>query len=98
ADGPYTWNDARTELSFKIKGAAKWSDGTAVTADDAAYTWKAHIEHSTPTGASNKDYIQDIVATDPQTVTIKAKLDKDGKTLNPLLVQAYVSTNYIIQK
>jgi peptide/nickel transport system substrate-binding protein len=98
ADGPYTWNDARTELSFKIKGAAKWSDGTAVTAEDAAYTWKAHIEHSTPTGASNKDYIQDIVATDPQTVTIKAKLDKDGKTLNPLLVQAYVSTNYIIQK
>jgi peptide/nickel transport system substrate-binding protein len=98
ADGPYTWNDARTELSFKLKTAAHWSDGTPVTADDAAYTWATHIKYNTPTGASNKDYIDDIVATDEHTVTIKAKLDSNGKTVNPLLVQAYVSTNYIIQK
>jgi len=30
ADGPYTWNDAHTELSFKIKAAAHWSDDTPV--------------------------------------------------------------------
>ncbi len=98
ADGPYTWNDAHTELTFKIKAAAHWSDESPVTADDAAYTWATHIKYETPTGASNKDYIEDIVAKDASTVVIKAKLDANGKTVNPLLVQAYVSTNYILQK
>ena len=32
ADGDYTWNDDLTELTLKIKSAAKWSDGTPVTA------------------------------------------------------------------
>lgn len=98
ADGPYTWNAAHTELSFKIKTAAKWSDDTAVTADDAAYTWATSVKYNTPVAAGNKDYIADVVATDKQTVTIKAKLNSSGKTVNPLLVQAYVSTNYILQK
>ena len=33
-----------------------------------------------------------------KTVVIKAKLDDAGAAVNPLLVQAYVSTNYVIQK
>ncbi len=98
ADGPFTWNDARTELTFKLKPAAKWSDGTPVTAEDVAYTWATHIKYNTPTGAANKDYVEDIQAVDAQTVVIKAKLDADGKAVNPLLVAAYVSTNYVIQK
>ena len=97
ADGAYSWNDERTELTFKLNSAAHWSDETPVTADDVVYTWATHIKYETPTGASNKDYIEDIVASDAQTVVIKAKLDADGKTVNPLLVQAYVSTNYVIQ-
>jgi peptide/nickel transport system substrate-binding protein len=98
ADGAYTWNDAQTEITFKIKAAAKWSDGTPVTAEDVAYTWATHIKHNTPTGAANKDYVDTIEATDAQTVVVKAKLDADGKAVNPLLVQAYLSTNYVIQK
>jgi len=98
ADGPYTWNDARTEITFKIKAAAKWSDGTPVTAEDVAYTWASHIKYNTPTGAGNKDYIDTIEAVDAQTVVIKAKLDENGKALNPLLVAAYLSSNYVIQK
>ena len=98
ADGDYAWDDARTEITFKIKAAAKWSDGTPVTADDVAYTWATHIKYDTPTGAANKDYIDTIEAKDPQTVVVKAKLGEDGKALNPLLVQAYLSTNYVIQK
>ena len=43
-------------------------------------------------------YIDAIEAVDDQTVVIKAKLDEDGKAVNPLLVQAYVSSNYVIQK
>ncbi len=98
ADGAYAWNDAQTEITFKINAAAKWSDGTSVTADDVAYTWATHIKYPTPTGEANKDYIDTIEAKDAQTVVVKAKLDADGKTVNPLLVQAYLSNNYVIQK
>jgi len=98
ADGAYEWNDARTELTFKLKPAAKWSDGTPVTADDVAYTWATHVKYNTPTGASNTNYLEDIVAADAQTVVVKAKLDDDGNTINPLIVEAYVSSNYVIQK
>lgn len=98
AEGPYTWNDANTEITFKIKAAAKWSDGAPVTAEDVAYTWATHIKYDTPTGASNKDYVETIEAVDPQTVVVKAKLDANGKAVNPLLVAAYLSTNYVIQK
>lgn len=98
ADGPYSWNDARTELTFRIKPAAHWSDGTPVTAEDVAYTWATHVTYNTPTGAGNIDYIENIVAVDEATVTIYAKLDDAGAAVNPLLVQAYVSTNYVVQK
>ena len=98
ADGDYTWNEARTELTFKLKAAAKWSDGTPVTAEDVAYTWASHVKYNTPTGAGNVEYIDAIEAVDAQTVVIKAKLDADGKAVNPLLVAAYVSSNYVMQK
>ncbi len=98
ADGPYEWNDARTEITFKMKPAAKWSDGTPMTAEDVAYTWATHVKYNTPTGAGNIDYIEDIVAVDDQTVVVKAKLDDAGNAVNPLLVAAYLSTNYVIQK
>ena len=98
ADGDYAWDEGMTQITFKIKPAAHWSDGTPVTAEDVAYTWASHIKYNTQFGASNKDYIDTIEAVDPQTVVVKAKLGADGKAVNPLLVQAYLSTNYVIQK
>ncbi len=98
ADGPYAWDEGMTKITFKIKAAAKWSDGTAVTADDVAYTWASHVKYNTQFGAANKAYIADIVAVDPATVEVQAVLGDNGKALNPLLVQAYLSSNYVIQK
>ncbi|MDH7487595.1 MAG: ABC transporter substrate-binding protein [Anaerolineae bacterium] len=98
ADGDYQWNAARTELTFKLKEAAHWSDGTPLTAEDVAYTWATHVKYNTPTGAANKEYIETIEAVDPQTVVVKAKLDENGRAVNPLIVAAYVSSNYVIQK
>ena len=98
ADGPYEWNAERTELTFKVNAAAHWSDGTPVTAEDVAYTWATHVKYSTPTGSGNVDYIEDIIAADDMTVVIKAKLSDEGVAVNPLIVSAYVSTNYVIQK
>jgi peptide/nickel transport system substrate-binding protein len=98
ADGDYVWNDEMTEVTFKIKSAAKWSDGTPVTADDVAYTWAAHLKYETTNGAAYKDYIDTIDAVDPQTVLIKAKLNAEGKAANPLQVAAYLSNIYVAQK
>jgi peptide/nickel transport system substrate-binding protein len=98
ADGDYEWNADMTEVTFKIKPAAKWSDGTPVTADDFAYTWATHVKYETTNGAAYKDYIDTIEAVDPQTVLIKAKLNAEGKAANPLQVAAYLSNIYVAQK
>ena len=98
ADGDYTWNDERTEVTFKLKEAATWSDGTPVTAEDVAYTWDASVKYSAPSGAANAPYIEDIEAVDEKTVVVKAKLNDEGKPVNPLLVEAYLSDRYVAQK
>ena len=98
ADGDFTWNDAHTEITFKIKPAAHWSDGTPVTADDFAYTWASYIKYNTNAGNNYKDYIETVEAVDPQTVVIKAKLNEEGKAVNPLQVGHYLSGAYVIQK
>lgn len=98
ADGDWTWNADRTEITFKLKSAARWSDGTPVTAEDVAHTWATHVKYETAVAAANRDYIETIEAVDPQTVVIKAKLDENGRAVNPLIVQAYLSTYYVIQK
>jgi peptide/nickel transport system substrate-binding protein len=98
ADGPYTWNHDRTEITFKIKAAARWRDGTPVTAEDVVYTWATNVKYGTNAGVSYIDYIDTIEAVDPATVRVKAKLDGGGKAVNPLLVQNYINTSYVIQK
>jgi peptide/nickel transport system substrate-binding protein len=98
ADGPFVWNDARTEVTVKLKPAAKWSDGTPLTADDVAYTWETNLKYGTNAGNNFKDYIDTVTAVDPQTVLIKAKLDANGVAVNPLMVVAFLDGTYVIQK
>jgi peptide/nickel transport system substrate-binding protein len=98
ADGDYTWNDAKTEMTVKIKSAAKWSDGTAVTADDVAYTFDSNVKYQTAQGVALSPYIESVTAKDPSTVLIKAKLTDDGKAVNPLMVISYLGQTYVIQK
>jgi peptide/nickel transport system substrate-binding protein len=98
ADGPYTWNEARTTITFKIKTAARWSDGTPVTAEDVAYTWASNLLYETSAGNNFRDCIYNVTSIDDQTVLVEAKLDQDGKAINPLMVAAFLSNNYVIQK
>ena len=98
ADGDYEWNDDRTEITFKLKEAAMWSDGTPVTAEDVAYTWDTHVKYNTGVGAGNADYIEDVVALDDKTVLVQAKVNAEGEAVNPLIVESYISSNYVIQK
>ena len=98
ADGAWAWNAAGTDVTFKLKAAAKWSDGTPVTADDIAYTWASHLKYQTNVGVTYAPYIDTITAVDPQTVDVKAKLGSDGKPVNPLFVTEYLDQDYVIQK
>jgi peptide/nickel transport system substrate-binding protein len=98
ADGPWAWNANMTQITFKLKTAAKWSDGTPVTADDVAYTWGSNVKYGTTPGNNFKDYIDTITAVDPHTVRVNAKLDGDGKAVNPLQVFSYLSNAYVLQK
>lgn len=98
ADGDYVWNDAMTEMTVKIKPAAKWSDGTAVTAHDVAYTYEAGVKYGNAMGTGFAPYIDTIEAIDDSTLVIKAKLTEDGKPTNPLMVITFVGQAYVAQK
>ncbi|MEJ2751404.1 MAG: ABC transporter substrate-binding protein, partial [Chloroflexota bacterium] len=98
ADGDYSWNDDLTELTFSIKPAAMWSDGTPVTAEDVAYTWASHVKYETNTGVGYQEFIDNVEAVDEQTVVIKAKLNDAGQAVNPLQIISYISNPYVIQK
>ena len=98
ADGDWVWNADMTEITFKIKPAAHWSDGTPVTAEDVAYTWATNVKYETTAGVGYRDYIAAIEAVDAQTVVVKAALNDAGKAVNPLQVMAYISSEYVVQK
>ncbi len=98
ADGDYMWNDAHTEMTVKIKPAAKWSDGTAITAEDVAYTFDTNVKLGNAKGNGYKPYIDSVTAVDAQTVLIKAKLTDEGTAVNPLQLVCFIEECYVIQK
>ena len=97
ADGDYAWNADQTELTVKIKPAAKWSDGTPVTANDVKRTFDIGVEIGNATGTGNKAYIAEIVAVDDATVVIKSHVTEDGKPVNPLKLLDFLSGTPIAQ-
>ncbi len=98
ADGDYQWNDAMTEMTIKIKPAAKWSDGTPITSADVAYTLETGIKIGNTRGNTYKPFIEAIVPVDEKTFTIKAKLTDSGVAVNPLQLICFLEDMYIVQK
>ena len=96
ADGDYKWNDDLTEMTVAIKAAAKWNDGTPVTAEDMAATWAACEKVANGTYADYSAYIDAVEAVDGN-VVIKAKKTEDGKPVNPLQVLNFLSGVYVQQ-
>lgn len=97
ADGDYQWNADQTELTVKIKSAAKWSDGTPVTANDVKRTFDIGVQIGNGTGTGNKAYIAEIVAQDDSTVVIKATVNDAGQPKNPLKLLDFLSGTPIAQ-
>ena len=98
ADGDPVWNADMTEIVIKIKPAAKWSDGTPVTAQDVAYTYNTSVKIGNTSGVSSKPYIDSVEAEDSRTVVIEAARGADGKARNPLMLINYLAMSYVAQK
>jgi len=97
ADGPFEWNADKTVLTYKMKEAAYWSDGTKVTAHDAEYTF--YSKQYTPGNNSGwLMYIESVTAQDDVTVEIKAATNASGQAIFPLMVETFVIQEYILQK
>jgi len=98
ADGDYVWNDDLTEITVKINPAAKWSDGTPITAEDVAYTYDTNVKLGNAKGNGYKPYIESVTALDDSTVLIKAKLTEEGSAVNPLQLVCFIEECYVMQK
>ncbi len=98
ADGDYQWNADMTAITVKLNPAAKWSDGTQVTADDVAYTFETNVKIGNNAGNSDKPYIASVTASDPSTIVITATLNEEGKATNPLMLVNFLGAFYVAQK
>jgi len=96
ANDDYAWNDDMTQMTLTIKDAAKWSDGTPVTAADVVRTWTIGVEIANGTGTTFGAYIDSIEA-DGQKVIINAKLNEAGQPVNPLKVLDFLTGAPIAQ-
>ena len=97
ADGDYQWNADQTEMTVKIKPAAKWSDGTPVTANDVKRTFDIGVQVGNGTGTGFGAYIEEIVAQDDSTVVIKSAKNDAGQAKNPLKILDFLSATLIAQ-
>ncbi len=98
ADGDYAWNETMTELTVKIKDAAKWSDGAPLTAEDVKATLEIGVQIGNTTGSDYGAYISAIEPVDEKTLVIKAALREDGMAVNPLRVLDFLTGAPIAQK
>ena len=97
ADGDFAWNDDLTEMTVKIKDAAKWSDGSDVTSADVIRTFDIGVEIANGVGTGYGPYIDSIEAVDDKTFVIKAAVTEDGVPVNPLKVNDFLSAVLIAQ-
>ncbi|MBD5153868.1 MAG: ABC transporter substrate-binding protein [Oscillibacter sp.] len=91
ADGDFSWNADKTELTVKINPAAKWNDGTAVTANDVKRTFDVGVEIDQP--GTYHPYISEIVVNSDTELVLKANLDN----LNPFMLEDFLSGQYVAQ-
>ncbi len=96
ANDDWAWNADMTVMTLTIKDAAKWSDGTPVTAADVVRTWDIGVEIANGTGSGYGAYIESIEG-DGNTVIINAKLNDAGQPVNPLKVLDFMTGAPIAQ-
>lgn len=98
ADGDYVWNEDLTEMSIKLKDAAKWSDGTPVTSEDVKKTFDIGVAIGNGVGTGYESFIEEIKVVDEKNFVIVAKKTDEGKPVNPLMLLEFLSGVFIAQK
>jgi len=73
----YEWTDPYT-LKVKLNKAAHWSDGTPLTAEDVAYSYKLGEKYSIP-WSSFLLYLKDVKAESPSVVVLELNKEKYNK-------------------
>ena len=96
ANDDYAWNEDRSQLTFTIKDAAKWSDGTDVTAADVIRTFDIGVEIGNTTGSSYGPYIESVEG-EGKSVVINAKRNELGQPVNPLKILDFLELVPIAQ-
>ena len=95
----WAWDDdAMTSMTIHLNPDAHWSDGSALTAEDVAYTWDCNVKYESSLGVDFPNYVESITAVDDTTVELKCALDDAGNPTNPLKVQQLLQQMYIMQK
>jgi peptide/nickel transport system substrate-binding protein len=64
----YTWDSNNTTLTFKTRQGVKWSDGTAFSANDVAFTFNMLKTYPTADGNGLWQHLASVAATDDSTV------------------------------
>jgi peptide/nickel transport system substrate-binding protein len=65
----WSFSDDGLDVTFVLRADAKWSDGTAVTADDVRFTWEVQTDTTVAwPSAGIKSKIRDVEVIDPRTV------------------------------
>ena len=69
-----TYNDDFTELTIKLQPEAAWSDGTPLTSKDVVFTFEGQMNNDKlPYHAAFDQFVQEVTATDDQTVVVTFK-------------------------
>ncbi|TPO01558.1 extracellular solute-binding protein [Mesorhizobium sp. B1-1-5] len=97
ADG-VTISDDRNTFTFSLRPQARFHDGTPLTADDVAFTFKLLKDKGHPDYALSLTHLEDAVARDAHTVELKFSGKQSARTiLNvvgfPILSKAFFTAN-----
>lgn len=97
ADG-VTISDDRNGFTFSLRPGARFHDGTPLTADDAAFTFKLLKDKGHPDFSLSLTHLDDAVALDAHTLELKFSGKQSARTiLNvvgfPILSKAFFTAN-----
>ncbi|TPJ60972.1 extracellular solute-binding protein [Mesorhizobium sp. B2-7-1] len=93
-----TISDDRNSFTFSLRPQARFHDGSALTAEDAAFTFKLLKDKGHPDYALSLTHLDDAVPVDPHTLQLKFSGKQSARTvLNvvgfPILSKAFFTAN-----
>jgi len=89
----YTWSPDNKTLTFTIRQGIKWSDGTAFSASDVAFTFNLLKQYPDADAFGLWQYLSSVTATDPSTVVMS--FQTPAPTLLPDIEGIYIVPQHL---